>query len=184
MRLARRRGGSSGSACRWPFFPRVLIHLVGFGGAVSQHREIQRLLCVALQRVSQLQKMHRAGMLFPRQLRGGRSLRDPSQNQQQLARPPMRAVENRAGEGVEHPPTASAAIIQHRFAMSAVQRQMLLFAAAWTAQSLGMQPMEQHRITGRLVHEMIDGKVHWLLHEQATTAYEPPRLPPTTAFGS
>src|SRR5262249_46285764 len=34
--FARRRGGSSGSVCGTPFFPRILIHLVGLHGAVGQ----------------------------------------------------------------------------------------------------------------------------------------------------
>src|SRR5215469_17699531 len=36
--LARRRGGSSGSSCGMPFFPRVLVHLIGL-----DHRVVQRV---------------------------------------------------------------------------------------------------------------------------------------------
>src|SRR5215471_11402742 len=39
--LARRRGGSSGSACTTPFFPRVLVHRVGLDHAVAQRVAIQ-----------------------------------------------------------------------------------------------------------------------------------------------
>src|SRR5215213_7321667 len=62
--LARRRGGSSGSSCGTPFFPRVLVHLVGLDHGVAQRvavradpgavlepvPEDQQLLAVAAQR--------------------------------------------------------------------------------------------------------------------------------------
>src|SRR5439155_17550511 len=38
--LARRRGGSGGSRCRTPFFPRVLVQLVGLGHPVGQRRGV------------------------------------------------------------------------------------------------------------------------------------------------
>jgi hypothetical protein len=36
--LARRRGGSAASKCFSPFFPRILIHLVGLDNLVRQSR--------------------------------------------------------------------------------------------------------------------------------------------------
>src|SRR3954469_5642093 len=38
--FARRRGGSSGSVCGTPSFPRVLIHLVGLGPVIRQRRVV------------------------------------------------------------------------------------------------------------------------------------------------
>src|ERR1700723_4695552 len=38
--LARRRGGSSGLVCGTPFFPRVLVHLIGLGLVVRQRRAV------------------------------------------------------------------------------------------------------------------------------------------------
>src|SRR3954467_14275320 len=38
--LARRRGGSSGSVCGTPLFPRVLIHLVGLGPIIRRWRVV------------------------------------------------------------------------------------------------------------------------------------------------
>src|SRR5947209_250357 len=39
--LARRRAGSSGSACGTPFFPRVLVHLVGLDHVVLERVAVQ-----------------------------------------------------------------------------------------------------------------------------------------------
>src|SRR5262249_53882255 len=38
--FARRRGGSAGSVCTTPFFPRVLVHLVGLGDRAGQRRSV------------------------------------------------------------------------------------------------------------------------------------------------
>src|SRR4051812_23065486 len=55
--LARRRGGSAGEACRSPFFPRVLVHLVGLDVPVRQGRAVQGRGRVGLQPVPQAQQL-------------------------------------------------------------------------------------------------------------------------------
>src|SRR4051812_40997843 len=39
--LPRRRGGSSGSSCGIPFFPRVLVHLIGLHHVIVQRVAVQ-----------------------------------------------------------------------------------------------------------------------------------------------
>src|SRR3954451_21311527 len=55
--LARRRGGSSGSSCGVPFFPRVLVHLGSFDHLVVQWVAVQSDPGALLKPVSQDQQL-------------------------------------------------------------------------------------------------------------------------------
>src|SRR5512142_2344539 len=55
--LARRRGGSSGPACAIPFFPRILVHLVGFDHGVVQRVAVQADSGALLEPVPQGQQL-------------------------------------------------------------------------------------------------------------------------------
>src|SRR5262245_32660318 len=56
-RLARRRGGSSGSGCGTPFFPRVDVALVGLDHGVAQRVAVQAQGGVVLEPVPQLEQV-------------------------------------------------------------------------------------------------------------------------------
>src|SRR5947209_6843356 len=74
--FARRRGGSSGSVCGIPFFPRVLIHLVGLGLVVGQWRVVRGVERAGLDPVPQLQQVLAADPHLAGELRGGSPLGD------------------------------------------------------------------------------------------------------------
>src|SRR5262249_30617502 len=74
--LARRRGGSAGSACRRPFFPRVLEHLVGLGRAVGQAAARQARPGPVLQPVAQVEQVPAATAQLAGQLGRGGALGD------------------------------------------------------------------------------------------------------------
>src|SRR6516162_10070527 len=50
--LARRRGGSSGSVCGMPFFPRILVHLIGLDRLIVQRERVGGLQRLALEPVA------------------------------------------------------------------------------------------------------------------------------------
>src|SRR5262245_52594872 len=56
-RWARRRGGSSGSTCGRPFFPRVDVAFVGLDHLIAQRVAVQPRRGVVLEAVSQLQEV-------------------------------------------------------------------------------------------------------------------------------
>src|SRR3954453_2722385 len=65
--LARRRGGSSGSSRATPFFPRVLVHLIGLDALVPQRVTIQTQSGVLLEAVPQSQQLHPIAAQLARQ---------------------------------------------------------------------------------------------------------------------
>ena len=54
-RLARRSGGSAGSVCGTPIFPRVLVHLAGLDRPVVQRHQVGGLPRLILGSVPELQ---------------------------------------------------------------------------------------------------------------------------------
>src|SRR4051794_40258691 len=101
--LARCRGGSSGASRAIPFFPRILVHLVGLDGRIAQRIAVQPQEGVLLEAVPQPQQLHPIAAQLARQPRGGGPLGDATEDQQDLGGPSLPAVEDRAGEGVEDP---------------------------------------------------------------------------------
>src|SRR5947209_5493042 len=72
----RRRGGSSGSVCGPPFFPRVLVHLVGLGVVVRQRRVVGGGQRTGLDLMAQFQQVLAADPDRAGELRGGDPLGD------------------------------------------------------------------------------------------------------------
>jgi hypothetical protein len=117
---ARRRGGSSGSAGGRPFFPRVLIHLIGL-----DHRAVQRVAVQAdagplLEAVPQAQQLLAITARLAGPLRRGGPLGDPAEDHQQLRRAAMGPLQGGTREGVEDPAAAAALEVHHGGAMAAV----------------------------------------------------------------
>src|SRR3954466_341727 len=90
-RFARRRGGSSGSGCGIPFFPRVLVHLIGLGHGVAQRVAIQPDQGVALEAVPQGQELHPIASQLPRQPRRRDPLGEAAEDQEELGGTPLHA---------------------------------------------------------------------------------------------
>src|SRR3954447_10984930 len=90
--LARRRGGSSGSSCVAPFFPRVLVHLVGFGSVVRQRLAGRGAQRPGLDLMPQPQQMLAADPDLTRQLRRGDPLGDATEDQEDPGRAEMRPL--------------------------------------------------------------------------------------------
>src|SRR5262245_24581149 len=104
--LARRRGGSAGSVCGTPFFPRVLVHLVGLGGVVRQRGAVGPRQAAGLDLVPQVQQVRPAQAQLAGELRGGHPLGDPAEDQEDRRRRLMGPLPGRAGIQVEAPVAA------------------------------------------------------------------------------
>src|SRR5262245_35788279 len=73
-RLARRRGGSAGSGCSTPFFPRVDVRLVGIDHGVAQRIPVQPVQGMALAPMAQLQPVLAVAPQLSRQWGRGLSM--------------------------------------------------------------------------------------------------------------
>src|SRR6185369_6792619 len=119
--LARRRGGSPGSRCGSPFFPRILVHLVrldlrvGQGGLAAGGPLGQRL-----HPVTQAQPLTAVPPELAGQLGSRHPLADAAQDEHQLGAGAVDLLQGRAGEGVEDAATGRALVIQDRGAVAAV----------------------------------------------------------------
>src|SRR5512135_774132 len=82
--LARRRGGSSGSSCGIPFFPRVLVHLVGLDHVVVQRVAVQADSGALPEPVPQGQQFLAIAAQLARHLCRGSAPSDPAEDHQEL----------------------------------------------------------------------------------------------------
>src|SRR5262249_7357565 len=158
--LARRRGGSSGSRCGTPFFPRVLVGLVGLQHPVLQRHDVAIAVGRALEPVPQLQQLGAVAVQLAGQSRRGDALGEAADDQHQLPRPPPGAVQDRPGEGVEDAVAVPAAIIARRGATTAMDPHPVGSVAARASQPIGMEPTDQLGVAGILVHQVDDREVH------------------------
>jgi hypothetical protein len=106
--LARRRGGSSGSSCGIPFFPRVLVHLVGLDHVVVQRVAVQADSGALLEPVSQGQQLLAIAAQLACHLRRGGALCHPAQDHQELRGTAMGPLQGGPREGVEDPAATAA----------------------------------------------------------------------------
>jgi hypothetical protein len=138
--FARRLGGSSGSRCGSPFFPRVLIRLVGLDVAVLQRLEVAVLECEALELVAEPQQFESIASQFAGQPGGRLAPGEASDDQQQLHGPPLRALKRRPGEGVEDASASTASVIEYRCSIASVDVKCVTATATWASQPVRMQP--------------------------------------------
>jgi hypothetical protein len=143
-----------------PFFPRVLVHLVGF-----DHRVGERLAGAGprgrlLEPVPEGQQVGPVALQLAGQLGRGHPLGDAAKDQDDLRGPAMGLVEGRPGEGIEDPAAARAAVVEHRGAMATVDGQALAGAAAWTGQAVGMEELDDPSVAGVFIHQLGDREVH------------------------
>jgi hypothetical protein len=137
-RLARRRGGSAGSRCGIPFFPRVLVHLVRLGHGVIQRVAVEAEPRVLLEAVPQLQEVLAVAAQLARH--PGRRLArgDAVEDQQQLAGAAVRPLQDGPGPGVEDAAAVAALVVQDRLPMAAVDAETIPLTAPGAGQPRGV----------------------------------------------
>jgi hypothetical protein len=138
-----------------------LIHLIRFGDQVRDRFPVRIRQKIGLQPMPQFQQMAVTAIQLMRQLQGGLALRDSSKNHHQFRRRPVRFVKDRLGECVEHSPADVALVIQHRLAMSPMHTPHLTCCfAPGTLQAIGMKVFNNKTVTGCLIHQISDWKLH------------------------
>lgn len=138
--FARLRGGSAGSACLLPFFPRVLVHLVGL-----VHRPIQlRALVVppedgVLELAPEGEQPSRVALEFLGELACRDPLEKAAHNEHELAQRALAPVEQRAGEDVENLAARLAVEEREVGAPQGMNRDALAQAALGAGWTIGAQ---------------------------------------------
>ena len=158
--LARRRGGSSGSRCGTPFFPRILVGLVGLQHFVVQRQEVAIAEGEILEPVPQVQEFRTVAVQLAGQLGGGDALGEAADDQDQFPGQAPAAVQGCAGEGVEDPVAVAAPEVQDGVAAPTVDDHAVVSMAAGTGQTVGMQPVDELGIAGLFIHQVDDREVH------------------------
>jgi len=171
--LARRLGGSSSSRCGTPFFPRVLVHLVGLDRGIGQRRPIEILEARLLEPVAELEQFRAAAPQLAGELGGRDTLGDAAEDQDQLDRPPLGPLEDGLGEGGGDAAAGGAAIGQDRGAVAAMDLQPVATAAVGAGQAVGMEQSDEELVAGRLVHQVADREVHGRLIAGAERSISP-----------
>jgi hypothetical protein len=158
--LARRRGGSSGSVCGTPFFPRILVGLVGLQHRIIQRQDVAVAGGEVLESMSQSQQLRAVAVQFAGQSGGGDPWGEAAEDQDRLAGPALGAVQGRAGEGVEDPTAVAAAEVQDRGAAPAMDGHAVVSMAARAGHAVGVQPGDELVIARLFIHQADDREVH------------------------
>jgi hypothetical protein len=143
-----------------PFFPRILVGLIGLQDLIIQGHPVAVPEGQVLKPVPQVQQLRAVALQLTGKLGGRNSLGDPADDQDQFDGPPLDPVEGRVREGVEHPFAMAAAVVQNRRASAAVDGHAVGLMAAWAGEPVGVQPRNQLGVTGVLVHQVGDREVH------------------------
>jgi hypothetical protein len=117
LRFARRRGGSSGSSCRIPFFPRILVHLIGLDHGVAQRVAIQPPPRLFLEAVPELEQVLAVAAQLAGHLGGGLAVGDTPEDQEDLRGRAMGPLQGGPGPGVEDAAAFAALVVQHGVAV-------------------------------------------------------------------
>jgi hypothetical protein len=159
--FARRRGGSSGSVCGTPFFPRVLVHLVGLGLVVRQRRAVGGGERAGLDRVPQPEQMLAADPDLAGESRRGLPLGDAAEDQEDLRGAQVGPLPGGAREHVEDPAAGLAAVTDDRGVVAtAVDVEAVPGAAPGAREPTGVEQVEELLAATLLVHQVDDREVH------------------------
>lgn len=122
-----------------PFFPRVLVHLVGLDHVIIQGVAVEVESGTLLEPVPQGQQLHAIAAQLACQLRRGSALNNPAEDHQQLRGTAMGALQGGPREGVEDPAASAALEVHQGCAMAAVNPQVSPLSAAWASQAVRME---------------------------------------------
>jgi hypothetical protein len=122
-----------------PFFPRVLVHLVGFDHGVAQRVAVQPEPRALLEAVPQLQEVLAVAPQLAGHLGRGLARRNAVEDQHQLRGAAVRPLQDGPGPGVEDATAATALVVEDRLPMAAVDSQSLPLATRRTGQAVGVK---------------------------------------------
>src|SRR6185437_1396646 len=119
-RFTRRRGGSSGSSCKTPLFPRVLVHLVGLDHVVVQRVAVQAASSTSLEPMPQDQQLLAIAARLAGHPRRGGPRGDPAEDHHELRGTAMGPLQRGPGVGIEDSAATAAWEVDQGGAMAAV----------------------------------------------------------------
>jgi hypothetical protein len=159
-RLPRRRGGSAGSTCGTPFFPRVLVHLVGLDGRVAQRVAVEVPAGEFLESMPQAEQVLAVVVQLAGHLRGGSALGEAVEDQQERAGAGLAAVQGGPGPGVEDAATFAASVVQDGVAVAAMDGEPPSLSTPGAGQSVGVEQIEELLVAGGFVEVIHEGEIH------------------------
>src|SRR3954451_2601114 len=110
--------------------------------------------------MSNLEQIPSTATQLPSELRGGHTLGETSDDQDQGRGAVMSPLEHGPGPSVEDPSARRAAIVEDGFSNVAVDGESVLSLTAGATQPLGMEQVEEEPEAGILIHKCLDRKVH------------------------
>jgi hypothetical protein len=138
-----------------------LVHFVGLGVVIRQRRVIGGGQRTGLDLMAQLQQVLAANAHLAGELRGGDSLGDAAENQEDLGRTEVCALPRCSREHIEHAPAPLAAVVDdRRVGVPTVDVEPLAGATTGASQPLGMEQVEELLTATLLVHQVDDWEVH------------------------
>jgi hypothetical protein len=165
--------------CGTPFFPRILVGLIGLQYRVIQRHDVAVAEGQVLEAVPQVEQLRAVAAQLAGQLGGGHPLGEAAEDQDQFPGPALDAAQGRAGEGVEDPVAVAAAEVQDRVAAPTVNDHAIVPMAAGAGQAIGMQPGDKLSIARLFIHKIGDREIHGVLRIGAMWVVSPKYRPPT-----
>jgi hypothetical protein len=172
-----------------PFFPRILVQLVGLGVVIRQRCAVGGGQGATLDLMPQPEQVLAADAEFAGELGGGHPLGDAAEDQEDLGGAQMGPLPGGVSEHVEDPAAALAAVIDDRsVGTSTVDVEALAGLTAGAGEPLGMEQIEEllaatflvHQVDDREVHEVGSGKMKISQPEAQETRSARGRKGPTT----
>jgi hypothetical protein len=149
--------------CGTPFFPRILVHLVGLDLFVRQWHTLGVGQRAGLDRMPQPKQVLAADSQFAGQFRGGLSLGDAAEDQKDLRGAQVGPLPGGVSEHIEDPAAILAAMIDDRgIGTSAVNVEAIAGATTRASEPLGVEQIEEPLAATLLVHQVDDREVHWV----------------------
>jgi hypothetical protein len=143
-----------------PFFPRVLVHLVGLDHVIAQRVAVEVEPGVLLEPVPQGQQLFAIAAQLAGHLRRGRALSDAAEDHQELRGAAMGPLQEGPREGVEDPATAAALVVHEGRAMARVEPQTLPPRVAGAGQAAGVEQIDECGVADVLIEIVEQGEVH------------------------
>jgi hypothetical protein len=147
--------------CGTPFFPRILVHLVGLGPVVRQRLAVDGGQRTGLDRMPQPQQVLATDPHLAGEFRGGDPLGDAAEDQEDLGGAEVSALPVCSREQIEHPAARLAAVVDDRgVGVTAVDVEALAGTTPGAGEPLGVEQVEELLAAILLVHQVEDREVH------------------------
>jgi hypothetical protein len=118
-------------------FPRVDVRLISLDRRVTQRVAVETDPGVLLGPLPQVRQVHPVAAQLARQLRRRHGLGDAAEDQDDLRRPPLDALQGGPGPGVEDAAAVAALVVHDGVAVAAVDAEAVGGAAARAGQAAG-----------------------------------------------